>query len=62
MRKVITITKNDTVEVYGSITRMCKQHPEFAFNTIKAKKFPFFHQGFKIQKFYLNNPNQIDNR
>jgi hypothetical protein len=62
MRKVITLTKLDFVEVYGSIVGMCREHPEFKFNTIKAKKFPFFHQGYKIQKFYINNPTQIDNR
>jgi hypothetical protein len=58
---VIVVTKDDVLEVFSSLVAVCKAHPEFVFHTIKAKKFPFYHKGFRIRKFEVNKE-EIDNR
>jgi len=46
--------KNEKVEAWGSLTRICKEYPDFQYHTIKKIAFPFIHKGFEFIKVKYN--------
>jgi hypothetical protein len=46
--------KGESVEAWGSLTRICKEYPEFQYHTIKKNAFPFIHKGFEFIKLKYN--------
>jgi hypothetical protein len=55
IKNVIVLTKEGKKEAWGSLTQACKEHPEFQYPTIKSKKYPFEHKGFKFEKLKYNH-------
>lgn len=56
-RKVIILISGDDVECWGSLTEACKNHPEFSYSTLKAKKFPFTYKGVTFKKVFYREKN-----
>lgn len=54
MRTIIVLTKDDSIEVFTALTKICNIHKEFKYNYIKTLKFPFTYKGYKFQKLNLN--------
>jgi len=57
IKNVIIVKKDEQLEAWGSLTDACKNHPEMQYHTIKSKKYPFEHKGFKLIKLKYNNKN-----
>ena len=55
MRNVIVMQKDDEVEVWGSITRICKHHKDFKYGYVKHLKFPFEYKGWRFIKVKYNS-------
>ena len=47
--------KEETVEAWGSLTRICKEYDCFPYHTLKVLKFPFTFSGFKFNKVKYNS-------
>ena len=39
-----------TPEAWGSLTDLCRHHPEFSYEYIKKFKFPFEYKGYAFYK------------
>jgi hypothetical protein len=50
MKQIIILQKGDEIEVWGSLTEICKNHSEFSYYTLRNKKFPFTYKGVKFYK------------
>lgn len=58
--RVIVITKDildddgnvidQEVEVWGSLTAACRNHPEFVYDYAKKLKYPFNYKGLKFKR------------
>tara|TARA_R110001592_G_scaffold268269_3_gene534539 strand:- start:47336 stop:47518 length:183 start_codon:yes stop_codon:yes gene_type:complete len=46
---IIVLQKDDVFETWGSLVELCEVHG-FKYHSLKAKKFPFEHQGYKLIK------------
>lgn len=38
---IIVMPESGGIEVWGSLTDVCKNHPEYSYYTMRNKKFPF---------------------
>ena len=47
--------KGDQVEAWGSITQLCKAHPDIKYRAVNTKKFPFEHKGYLFKKVVYNS-------
>lgn len=47
---VIILTKDGVAECWGSITEICRNHPELKYGYVKGLKFPFTYKGFEFKK------------
>ena len=60
MPKEIIILKKEndqegkTLETWGSLTMICKEHENFPYHTIKVFKYPFKYDGFEFHKVKYN--------
>jgi hypothetical protein len=52
--KTETDKKGETVEAWGSLTAICKNHKTFQYHTIKKIAFPFIHKGYEFIKVKYN--------
>jgi hypothetical protein len=50
MKNVIVIQKDDKVEVYGCLTRLCLLNPGFSYHYLRSLKFPFNMYGWRFTK------------
>mgnify|MGYP000921801470 CR=1 FL=1 len=50
IKNVIIIQREDEVEVYGCITKICLAHEDFKYHTLKGMKFPFEYKGREFKK------------
>lgn len=48
-QNIIVLTKEDFTEAWGSLTECCKAH-NFPYHSLKAKKYPFEHEGWHFKK------------
>ena len=48
-QNIIVLTKEDFTEAWGSLTECCKAHG-FPYHSLKAKKYPFEHEGWHFKK------------
>lgn len=48
------LTKKDTMEVWGSLTAICKQYNQFKYAAIRTKDYPFIHEGYLFKKLKYN--------
>jgi len=46
--------KDDEVEVWGCVTRLCLVHTGFSYHYLKGKKFPFNYKGWEFKKVKYN--------
>ena len=67
MPKEVVIIKSEsdkigeTVEAWGSLTSVCKNHKAFQYHTIKKIPFPFNHKGFRFIKVKYNAKIKLKN-
>ena len=54
MGNVIVIQKDGEIQVWGSLTRICKHHLEFRYGYVKHKSYPFIYKGWKFIKTKYN--------
>jgi hypothetical protein len=52
-------SKDQTVEAWGSLTRVCKEYDCFPYHTLKILKFPFTFAGFKFTKVKYNSKHKL---
>ena len=52
-KSVVLLTKGDTVEAFGSFTKLCKRRG-LPYSYLKARKFPFEYKGSKFEKVAFN--------
>ena len=61
MHKNIIIIQNQKnhrlIEAWGSLTRLCDNHPEFEYKQIYRGDFPFLYQNWLFTKVPFNSPN-----
>lgn len=50
MKTVIVITKDESVDVYGTLTAVCRDYKQFSYHCLKSKKFPFTYKGMRFYK------------
>ena len=50
IKNVIVMQKDDEVEVWGCITKICLVHKNFSYHYLKGLKFPFEYKGWKFIK------------
>ena len=49
-----TDKKGESLEAWGSLTKLCEKHTCFQYHTIKKNPFPFIHKGFEFNKVKYN--------
>lgn len=49
------------MEHWGSLTRICDNHPEFDYMAIRHNKFPFDYAGYRFTKIPFNQLMIINN-
>ena len=54
LTNVIVMQKEDEVEVWGCVTRLCLVHTNFSYHYLKGKKFPFNYKGWEFKKVKYN--------
>ena len=47
---IILLKKNENIEAYTALTKLCKDYKEFSYSYIKSKKFPFNYKGYEFLK------------
>lgn len=50
IKNVIIIQRDDEIEVYGCLTKICFAHKDFSYHFLKGKKFPFEYKGWEFKK------------
>ena len=55
-RKAVIVLEKcpDQIEVWGSLTRACKAHPEFNYSKISRVKLPYTYQGWTFKRVPFN--------
>lgn len=48
-QSIIVLIKGELLETWGSLTECCKTHG-FPYHSLKAKKYPFEHEGWHFKK------------
>ena len=51
---IIVLQRDEVVETYGCLTKVCLYNPEFKYHTLKDKKFPFEYKGWRFVKVKYN--------
>ena len=51
--------EGETLEAWGSLTKVCDAYPCFQYHTIKKVPFPFKHKGFEFSKVKYNSKRTI---
>jgi len=54
-KQVIVLTKENQLQVWGTITQCCKENEDFSYWTLSARKFPFDYKGWKFRKVFYNS-------
>lgn len=54
MRKVIVISKGNMFEMWTTLTKMCKAHPEFSYPYLKNRRYPYEYKGLKFEIKHMN--------
>jgi len=54
MKNVIILSGEGRRETWGSLTMLCKHHPDFSYHFLKAKKYPFEYKGWLFEKLPYN--------
>ena len=54
IKNVIILQFEDKIEAWGSLTKLCKAHPELSYNYLKSKNYPFKSKGFSFKKIKYN--------
>lgn len=47
---IIILQFGDQFETWGSLTELCKNHPDIKYHHVYALKFPFTYNGYKFVK------------
>jgi len=55
------INNPQVMEIWGSLTEICREHPDIDYRAISRKKFPFDHQGLRFVKLGYKELNIIQN-
>jgi hypothetical protein len=42
--------QDEIIEIYPTLTKLCDANPEFSYNYLKSKKFPFTYKGYEFIK------------
>ena len=53
--KQVELTKLDSTEAWGSLTKCCEAHNDFQYHSIKMQNFPFIHKGYEFKKIKYNH-------
>jgi len=49
-QNIIVLVNGEQVEAWGSLTELCKNHSEFSYHYLKARKMPFEYKGWNFYK------------
>ena len=58
MKEVITLTKGSQIEVWGSLTEICRIKG-YSYYYLRNKKYPFEYRGVKFDKIEYRKENGI---
>ena len=50
MKNVIVMQREDQIQVWGCMTKICLYNPGFKYHSLKGKKFPFNYKGWRFVK------------
>ncbi|WP_375585976.1 hypothetical protein [Cyclobacterium xiamenense] len=53
-KNVIIIRNENREEFWSGLKLLCRYHPEFSYEYIKSKKFPFEYKGWYFRKEVVN--------
>lgn len=54
-RNVIVLKHEESEEFWSNLKLLCENHPEFSYEYIKSKKFPFDYKGWSFRKLEVNS-------
>ncbi|MBD3630519.1 hypothetical protein [Cyclobacterium sp.] len=54
LKNVIVLQKEGNEEFWSGLKLLCQYHPEFSYEYIKSKKFPFEYKGWYFRKEVVN--------
>jgi hypothetical protein len=53
-RNIIVIKTDGKEEFWSNLKLLCEHHPEFSYEYIKSKKFPFEYKDWSFRKVEVN--------
>lgn len=53
-RNIIIIKTAGKEEFWSNLKLLCENHPQFSYDYIKSKKFPFEYKGWDFRKVEVN--------